>query len=128
MIIGAMGWTFTASLNPNVRQELALRNVWFKEFYASKFYASSPCGHYFVKTGLCKSAFYTYSFGKLLFHLPVFCVFSVCSVFWIWCHLSRLKVNTNAYHYMLDLKIIPWKFSIFKLRILELFTRENCFS
>ena len=38
----------------------------------------SACGHYFVQTGLYKSVFYIYSFGKLLLHFPEF---SVCFVF-----------------------------------------------
>ena len=38
----------------------------------------SACGLYFVQPGFCKSGFYTYSFGKLVFRLPVL---SVCSVF-----------------------------------------------
>ena len=43
------------------------------------------CGYYFFQTGLYKSAFYTYSFGKLVFHLPLVFLFSVTSVFYIWC-------------------------------------------
>ena len=39
------------------------------------------CGHDFVQYGLDKSAFSTYSFGKLAFRLPVFSLFSACSVF-----------------------------------------------
>ena len=43
-------------------------------------------------TGLRKSVFSTYSFGKLVFRLSVF---SVCSVFRIWC----LKVIVNLFSY-----------------------------
>ena len=55
--------------------------LWFKG--TPKFYFT----HYLCvviilfNTGLCKSAFSTYSFGKLDFRLSVF------SVIWIWCHL-----------------------------------------
>ena len=39
------------------------------------FYALFACGHYFFNTGLSKSAFSTYYFGKLVFCLSVFYVF-----------------------------------------------------
>ena len=38
-------------------------------------------GHYSFKTGLCKSAFSIFYFGKLLFYLSLFHVFSVCHEF-----------------------------------------------
>ena len=41
------------------------------------FYALIVCGHYFFNKGLSKSAFSTYYFGKLVFCLSVFYVFSL---------------------------------------------------
>ena len=54
-------------------------------------YALSQFDHYFLQTGLYKSAIYTYSFGKPVFRPPRLFVFSICSVFWIWCHIHRLN-------------------------------------
>ena len=46
------------------------------------FYTYFLYGYYFFfDTGLCQSAFCTYSFGKLVFRLSVFSAFSVCYVF-----------------------------------------------
>ena len=38
-----------------------------------------------------KSAFFTYSFGRLIFRLSIFPVFSICRVFWIWCYFWYQK-------------------------------------
>ena len=59
--------------------------------YKILFHSNSACGHYFFRTGLYKSVFYICSFGKLLFRQPVFSVLSVCSVFWVWCHVYKLN-------------------------------------
>ena len=60
----------------------------FKLSFEFVFYTFSVCGHYYVQYRFCKSAFSTYSIGKLVFRLSVFSVFSVCPVFRF--HLHRL--------------------------------------
>ena len=52
------------------------------------FYAFFVCGHYFFNTGLSKSAFPTFYFGKLVFCLSVFSVFRK---FWIQYSASLAK-------------------------------------
>ena len=45
--------------------------------------------HYFVQTGLYRSTFYAYSFGKLVFHRPVFSSFQTAMIF---CKAARCSV------------------------------------
>ena len=43
------------------------------------FYAIFVCGHYFFSVGLSKAAFFIFCYGKLVFCLSLFYVFSVMS-------------------------------------------------
>lgn len=52
-----------------------------KVFYANCILCIFHVDHYFVKCGLDKSTFCTYFFGKLIFRLFDFALFSTCSVF-----------------------------------------------
>ena len=55
-------------------------SVWLKEYYSCVVII-------LCNTGLQKSAFSNNSFEKIIFRLSVS---SACSLFWIWCYLSRL--------------------------------------
>ena len=77
----------TFSFSGNTKEAILHWILW--RSYKNVFYALPTFVYHFNQPGLSKSAFYTYFFGKLMFWLRVF---SLCSVFWIWCHLYRSRL------------------------------------
>ena len=73
--------------------------LFVKGIIKSMFYALFVCGHYFVKyAGLCKSAFFTYSLGKISFFCPLHVSYMFCFKFNNYCFYSRCQ---NLYTFVL---------------------------